>query len=159
MRSHRLLTALVLAGALAAPAAIAGPAAALADSCRVELHDIDAYNVAERDGQDELRFRVDGNLFPRFGDKYHAMRSGDDADPGDFGNPTTLLVVGQNVTFSLREVTPPAVGEGDSLGAATAWSSTCAALDEDEVDYDETTITGSEPTSYSYKVTLKLIGE
>ncbi|QYC45631.1 hypothetical protein Nocox_40440 [Nonomuraea coxensis DSM 45129] len=159
MRSHQLIAALALVGGMAAPVLVATGPALAAGSCRVDLYDIDAHNVAERDGQDELRFRVDGNLFPRFGDKYFPMRSGGDGDPADFGNPTTLLVGTENVSFNLREVTPPAVGEGDSLGSAIAHGSVCAGLDEDETEIETTIIEGDDPTEYSYTVRLKLTGQ
>ncbi|MED7929039.1 hypothetical protein SMD20_32655 [Nonomuraea sp. LP-02] len=158
MRSHKLIAALALAGGMAAPVLVATGPAHAAGSCSVTLYDIDAYNVAERDGQDELRFRVDGNMFPRFGDKYFAMRSGGDGDPADFGNPTTLLSSSGTVSFDLREVTPPAVGEGDSLGSAVAHGSRCAPLATDETYIETTFITGEDPTEYSYRVRLKLTG-
>ncbi|MCK2213848.1 hypothetical protein MF672_008600 [Actinomadura sp. ATCC 31491] len=159
MRSRPLIAALALAGGMIAPVlAVTGPAHA-AGSCRVDLYDIDANNVAERDGQDELRFKVDGNLFPKFGAKYFAMRSGGDGDPGDFGNPTTLLVGSTNVKFDLREVTPPIIGEGDSLGVAVAHASICAGLSSGDVDYDTTIIQGHDETDYTYTVKLKLTAQ
>ncbi|GAA3254304.1 hypothetical protein [Nonomuraea helvata] len=157
MRSHKLIAGLALATGLAAPAALAAsPAQAAPGSCRVDLHKIVANNVAERDGKDELRFKVDGNLFPKFGDKFHAMKSGDSADGADFGNPTTLVVLDSgNKSFNLREVTPPIVGDGDSLGSATAHESTCRGLSTGQHADDVTIISGSDETQYTYTVTLR----
>ncbi|TDD18875.1 hypothetical protein [Nonomuraea diastatica] len=157
MRSHKLIAALTLALGLAAPAAlVASPATALASSCRVELHDIDADNVVERDGRDELRFLVQGNLFPRNG--AHNMQSGDDANPSDFGDPTGAINNGQDVFFNLREVERPVLGRGDSLGSAIAEAATCAGLDVNETHIDTDIISGSNP-DYSYTVKLKLTGQ
>ncbi|MEV1167217.1 hypothetical protein [Nonomuraea sp. NPDC049784] len=158
MRSHKLIAGLALAAGLAAPAVLAvTPAHATAASCRVDLYKIVANNVAERDGKDELRFKVDGNLFPKFGDKYHVMKSGDTAYATAFGNPTTLLVVGSgNKLFGLREVTPPFVSDGDPLGSATAHESTCKGLSAGQHADDPTIITGTDETAYTYTVTLRL---
>ncbi|WP_433435648.1 hypothetical protein [Nonomuraea sp. CA-141351] len=157
MRSHKLIAGLALATGLAAPAVLAAtPAHATAASCRVDLFKIVANNVAEKDGQDELRFEVDGNLFPKFGDKYHAMKSGDTAYAAAFGNPTTLLVVGSgNESFDLREVTPPIVSDGDHLGWATAYQSTCEGLSAGQHADDTTIIQGTDETAYTYTVTLR----
>ncbi|MEW9549859.1 hypothetical protein [Nonomuraea sp. NPDC050783] len=159
MRSHKLVAALALAGGMVAPVLVATGPAHAAGSCRVDLYDIDANNVAERDGQDELRFKVDGNLFPKFGAKYFAMRSGDDGDPADFGNPTTLLVGTENVSFDLREVTPPIIGEGDSLGSAIAHGTTCAGLAVGATTTETTIVDGHDETDYTYTVRLKLTGQ
>ncbi len=159
MRSHKLMAALALAGGMIAPVLVATGPALAASSCRVDLSDIDANNVAESDGQDELRFRVDGNLFPRFGDKYVRMRSGDDSGPSDFGHPTTLLNGTEDVRFNLREVNPPVVGEGRGLGSAIAHGSTCAGLDVGETAFETTIIAAHDETDYSYTVRLKLTGQ
>ncbi|GAA2210496.1 hypothetical protein GCM10009850_059550 [Nonomuraea monospora] len=167
MHSHKLIAALALATGLAAPAAlVATPALAatsttlsstMASTCRVELYDIDNLDVDERDGKDELRFLVGGNLFPRPG--YFAMRNGDDGDPADFGNPSTAVSSTGSVSFNLREVTPPIVGSGDSLGSITvSGSSVCAPLTTGGVDYVQDVIDGTDETFYSYLVELKVTG-
>ncbi|TDE26913.1 hypothetical protein E1295_43575 [Nonomuraea mesophila] len=157
MRSHKLIAAFALALGMAAPAVlVASPATAMATSCFVELHDVDASNVAEQDGRDELRFLVQGNLFPNNG--AHNMRSGDDANPSDFGNPTGAINNGVNVAFNLREVTRPALGQGDSLGSAVAEASTCDGLTVGQTHIDTDIISGTDETAYSYTVKLKLTG-
>ncbi|TYB59222.1 hypothetical protein FXF51_35215 [Nonomuraea sp. PA05] len=160
MHSHKLIAALALAAGLAAPAVLAASpatATAMAANCRVELYDIDNLNVDERDGKDELRFLVGGNLFPNNG--YVNMRNGDDADPADFGNPSTVVGNSGSVSFSLREVTPPVVGSGDSLGSiSVSGSSVCAPLATNAVDYVEDFIDGTDETFYSYQVKLKVTG-
>ncbi|GAA4914890.1 hypothetical protein HD597_010683 [Nonomuraea thailandensis] len=157
MRTPRLITALALATGLAAAGALtAGPATAMAANCRVELYDIDNLNVAERDGKDELRFLVGGNLFPN---GYVNMRNGDDADPADFGNPSTVVSSAGSVSFNLREVTPPAIGSGDSLGSiSVSGSSVCAPLATNGVAYVEDIIDGTHETFYSYLVELRVTG-
>ncbi|MEV0379304.1 hypothetical protein [Nonomuraea sp. NPDC050643] len=160
MRSPKLIAALALAAGLIAPMAVAAlPAAAssMASFCQVELYDIDNLNVDERDGKDELRFLVGGNLFPNNG--YYNMRNGDDGDPADFGFPSTVVSDTGSVSFDLREVTPPAVGRGDSLGTATvSGSSVCAPLavgaSTTVVDY----VDGTDETFYSYRVELEVTG-
>ncbi|MGI5270469.1 hypothetical protein ACQEUU_15045 [Nonomuraea sp. CA-218870] len=158
MRSHQLIAGLALAvGLVVPPAVTAAPAAAMATSCRVELYDIDSLNAAERDGRDELRFLVGGNLFPRFNDDYFPMVTGGDGDPADFEFPTSIVTIG-SVGFDLREVTPPAAGTGDSLGVAIANGTTCFALARGEVAIEETFLDGTDETFYSYHVRLKLTG-
>ncbi|MEU7899982.1 hypothetical protein AB0B45_45010 [Nonomuraea sp. NPDC049152] len=157
MHSHKLIAALSLAVGLVAPVALAAsPAAAAAGSCRVELYDIDALNVGERDGHDELRFLVGGNLFPNNG--WFTMDTGDDGDPADFGHPSTVVTSNGTASFNLREVTPPWVNSGASLGSVIAHGSTCAPLAVGAVDYEEDFIDGTHGTFYSYKVKLKLTG-
>jgi hypothetical protein len=160
MHSHKLIAALALATGLAAPVALtASPAsAAMAGSCTVTLYDIDAFNVAERDGRDELRFEVGGNLFPRFSSNWFGMTAGSDGDPGEFENPSDLIVNNNDVTFDLREVTPPAVGRGDRLGVATAHDSVCDGLAVGATAIEEDIITGTDETAYSYSVRLLLTG-
>ncbi|MFC4118742.1 hypothetical protein [Nonomuraea zeae] len=159
MHSHKLIAALALVTGLAAPVAMtASPAAARAATCTVTLYDIDAFNVAERDGRDELRFEVGGNLFPRFNSNWFGMTAGSDGDPGQFENPSDLIVGNSNVTFDLREVTPPAVGRGDSLGRATAHGSVCAGLAVGATAIEEDIISGTDETAYSYSVRLLLTG-
>ncbi|MGW4407179.1 hypothetical protein ACWEJ6_24345 [Nonomuraea sp. NPDC004702] len=165
MHAHRLIATLALAAGVAAPTALtAGPATATATattaattaSCVITLYDIDANNVAERDGKDELRFKVDGNLFPRFSANYFSMKTGGDGDPADFEYPSTLLVGSEDVKFDLREVTPPIVGEGDSLGKATARGSVCAGLAVGADTTETTIVEGTDETDYTYTVRLKL---
>lgn len=159
MRSRKTIAALALAGGLAAPVVLAAsPAAAMAASCRVELYDIDAGSPAERDGQDELRFIVQGNLFPRFDDTHYPMRSGDDGDPADFENPTAIISSTENVAFNLREADGPIWGQGDGLGIVTAFGATCAGLDTDETEIVDETLEGFQPTEYDYRVRLKMTG-
>ncbi|SDL23503.1 hypothetical protein [Nonomuraea jiangxiensis] len=159
MHSRKPIAALALAAGLMAPAALATtPAHAMAASCRVTLYDIDAGNVAEGDGQDELRFLVQGNLFPRFNSTHYSMRSGDDGDPADFEYPTAIITTGQNVTFDLREADGPIWGQGTSLGTVTAFGSSCVPLDEDEDVIISDTLTGDEPTEFTYSVRLKMVG-
>jgi hypothetical protein len=159
MRSHKLIAALALAGGLVAPMALAAtPAAAMAHSCRVELEDIDAGNVADRDGRDELRFLVDGNLYPHDDASYYGMYSGGDGDPIDFELPTSIILSSQDVDFDLRETDGPAWGQGDSLGTVTALGSTCAALATGAITTVPETLTGIEQTAYSYVVVLEITG-
>ncbi|RJL32799.1 hypothetical protein [Bailinhaonella thermotolerans] len=162
MRSHKLITGLALAAGLTAPVALtAAPAGAqaLASMCRVELYDIDAFDIAERDGEDELRFSVGGNLFPRFNANFFDMRNGDDGDPADFENPATTVSSTGSAGFSLREVDPPIVGSGDDLGTVTASGPThCAPLAVGGVAYVEDYLEGAAPTWYSYRVKLKVTG-
>ncbi|HEX4813996.1 MAG TPA: hypothetical protein VFV66_14725 [Nonomuraea sp.] len=159
MRSRKVIAALALAGGLAAPVALAAsPAAAMAGSCRVELDDIDAGNVADRDGRDELRFLVDGNLFPRINATFYGMNAGDDGDPGDFENPTSIILNTQNVTFDLREADGPIWGQGDRLGTVTALGSTCAGLAAGATATITRTLTGTEQTAFSYVVSLEMTG-
>ncbi|GGT20398.1 hypothetical protein ACFFV7_14715 [Nonomuraea spiralis] len=157
MHAHRLITTFALAAGVVAPVALAaGPAAATTASCVVTLYDLDANNVAERDGKDELRFLVDGNLFPKFNANYFSMKTGGDGDPADFEFPSTLLVGSGDVKFDLREVTPPAVGQGDSLGKATAHGSVCAGLAVGADTTEMSLVQGHDETDYSYTVQLKL---
>ncbi|WP_127937204.1 hypothetical protein [Nonomuraea polychroma] len=160
MRSRKTMAALALAGGLVTPAVLAAsPAAAAADSCRVTLYDIDAGSVADRDGRDELRFRVEGNLFPRFDAKYHPMRAGGDGDPADFEHPVAIISRTEDVRFNLRETEGPAWGAGDSLGSVVARGSTCAGLDEGETEIVSETLEGRQPTKYEYVVRIKLTGQ
>jgi hypothetical protein len=130
----------------------------MADLCRVELHDIDAGSPAEGDGRDELRFLVDGNLFPRFDAKFFGMRAGDDGDPADFENPTAFITNTQNVTFDLREADGPIYGQGVSLGRVVALGATCDGLATGGTTIISETLTGDEPTDYQYVVRLRMTG-
>ncbi|MEU0484146.1 hypothetical protein ABZ260_33815 [Streptosporangium sp. NPDC006013] len=157
MHSRKVIAALALTGGLVAPMALAAtPAAAMAGSCRVELYDIDAGNVADRDGRDELRFLVDGNLFPRINANYFGMNAGDDGNPGDFEDPTSIILNTQDVDFDLREADGPIWGQGDRLGTVTAPGSTCAGLATGATRTITRTLTGTEQTAYSYVVSLKM---
>lgn len=157
MRSHKLIPALALAAGLIVPAALsASPAAAMTGSCRVELSDIDSLNVDERDGKDELRFMVGGNLFPN--NSYVNMRTGDDSGPTAFGGPSTVVNSTGTASFNLREVTPPAIGSGDSLGSIVAHGSVCAPLTVGQTAFEDDFIDGTDETFYSYHVSLKLTG-
>ncbi|MEU4834486.1 hypothetical protein [Streptosporangium sp. NPDC023615] len=157
MHSRKVIAALALAGGLVAPTALAAtPAAAMAGSCRVELHDIDAGNVADRDGRDELRFLVGGNLFPTLNANYFGMNAGDDGDPGHFEDPTSIIQRTEDVVFDLRETDGPAWGQGDRLGTVTATGSTCDGLAPGADTIVTRTLTGTEQTAYSYVVRLKM---
>ncbi|MEU8383428.1 hypothetical protein [Streptosporangium sp. NPDC048865] len=157
MHSRRTIAALALAGGLVAPAALAAtPAAAMAGSCRVELYDVDAGNVADRDGRDEIRFLVDGNLFPRINANYFGMNAGDDGDPGDFEDPTSIILSTEDVDFDLRETDGPVWGQGDLLGTVTAPGNTCAGLATGATTIIARTLTGTEQTAYSYVVRLEM---
>ncbi|MFG1685384.1 hypothetical protein ACGFNP_34845 [Nonomuraea sp. NPDC049269] len=160
LRSHKLLAALALTTVLSAPAVLAAvPAAnasATASSCRVEFYDLDAINVSESDGKDELRLKVDGYLWPA---GWVNMREGDDADPAHFSNVSTTVSGNTIKSFSLREVTPPAVGSGTSLGSISAYGGTCQTLDRGEVYLYEEDLTGTLETPYWYVMKLRMIGE
>ncbi|MGC5014352.1 hypothetical protein ACLQ2R_26610 [Streptosporangium sp. DT93] len=157
MHSRKVIAALALSAGLVAPVALAAtPAAAMAGSCSVTLYDIDAGNVADRDGRDELRFLVDGNLFPRLNANYYGMNSGGDGDPGDFENPSSIILSNQNVSFQLRETDGPAWGQGDLLGTVTAFGATCAGLAAGADTIVPGILTGTQQTSYSYEVRLKM---
>lgn len=128
MRSRKTIAALALAGGLAAPVVLAAsPAAAMAASCRVELYDIDAGSPAERDGQDELRFIVQGNLFPRFDDTHYPMRSGDDGDPADFENPTATPTARSPISTSGLGSSPHHGSSGCCLAPGLACSCSASA--------------------------------
>jgi hypothetical protein len=159
MQPRKVIAALALAGGMIAPVALAAsPAAAMAGSCRVELEDIDAGNTADRDGRDELRFLVDGNLFPRINANYYGMNAGDDGDPADFEYPTSIIPNTQNVTFDLRETDGPVWGQGDRLGTVTALGATCAGLATGATTTVTSTLTGTVQTAFSYVVSLEITG-
>lgn len=128
MRSHKLVLALALTAGLAVPAAVASPAGATAkaSTCRVELNFVDAHDTDENGG-DEIKVNLAGFMYPT-GNRYVAMSNGDRAYSGNFANPTTTIGTTGSALFSLREVTPPVVGQGKVLGSVTAWGFTCAAL-------------------------------
>ena len=159
MRSHKLVPALALAAALIAPAALAAApsasASARATSCRVEFYDLDANNVDESDGKDELRLLVDNYLYPN---GWVNMRAGDDADPSDFNNVSTTVGTTGLVSFSLREVAPPVVANGVGLGAVYAYGATCATLSYGQVYTVTERLTGTDETYYSYDIKLRMTG-
>jgi hypothetical protein len=128
MRSHKLVLALALTASLAVPAAVsaASPAdaTAKASTCRVELNFVDAHDTDENNG-DEIRINLAGYMYPN---QYVAMNNGDRAYSGNFANPTTTIGTTGSALFSLREVTPPVLGQGKVLGSVTAWGFTCATL-------------------------------
>lgn len=159
MRTAKLIPALALAAALTVPAASAAPAnaSAVSTSCRVEFYDLDAINVAESDGQDELRLRVDGYLYPT-GNDWVPMQAGDDADPDDFDDVGVTAGTTGIVSFSLREVTPPAAGSGTSLGYIYAYNSTCATLTRGETYTFVERITGTDETYYAYDIKVRMTG-
>jgi hypothetical protein len=130
MRSHKLVLALALTASLAVPVAVsaASPAGATtkASTCRVELNFVDAYDTDENNG-DEIKINLAGFMYPS-GNQYVAMNNGDRAYSGNFANPATTIGTTGSALFSLREVTPPAVGQGKVLGSVTAWGFTCATL-------------------------------
>ncbi|WP_169981884.1 hypothetical protein [Microbispora sp. H10836] len=161
MRIRTLVTGLGLAAGLVVPAGVSTPAHAVtaATACTVELNSIYAGNVDEKDGRDELRFRVDGNLFPRVNSKYSTMTAGDTDYGSDFEDPTTIVDPTHSASFNLREVTPPAAGSGTSLGSATADWSDCDTLDVGEwVDLPSQKISGTDETYYDYRVVLRVTG-
>jgi hypothetical protein len=130
MRSHKLVLALALTASLAVPAAVSAalPAGATtkASTCRVEVNFVDAYDTDENNG-DEIKINLAGFMYPS-GNQYVAMNNGDRAYSGNFANPTTTIGTTGSALFSLREVTPPAVGQGKVLGSVTAWGFTCSTL-------------------------------
>ncbi|MFB9884099.1 hypothetical protein ACFFMN_39840 [Planobispora siamensis] len=156
MRSHKLL-ALALTAGLAVPAAVsaASPAGAAtaAATCRVEVNYVDAYDTEENNG-DEIRINLAGYMYPG-GGSYVAMNNGDTAYSGNFGNPTTTIGVTASAKFSLREVTPPVIGQGDELGSVTAQGSTCATLSTGQIAYISKHIFGN---GYWYYMSLVMTG-
>jgi hypothetical protein len=157
MHSRKVIAALALAGGMVAPVALAAtPASAMAASCRVVLDHVEAGNTADRDGRDELRFLVDGNLFPRFNADHFDMNAGDEGDAGDFENPTSIISNTQNVDFELRETDGPVWGAGDLLGTVTGLGSMCAGLATGASRGISRTLTGTEQTAYSYVVEIRM---
>lgn len=124
MRSHKLLLALAMTAGLAAATASPAAATTMASTCRVEVNFVDAYDTEENSG-DEVRIRLAGYMYPS---NYVAMNNGNRAFSGNFANPTTTIGTTGSALFSLREVTPPVIGQGDELGSVTAQGSTCATL-------------------------------
>ncbi|MFI6393973.1 hypothetical protein [Nonomuraea sp. NPDC050540] len=153
MRSHQLLLAFALTAGLAVAAASPADATAAASTCRVELNFVDAYDVDENNG-DEIRINLAGYMYPS-GNRYVPMNNGDRAYSGNFANPSTTIGTTGSALFSLREVTPPAVGQGKQLGSVTAWGSTCATLSTGQVTYVPQHIFGSD---YWYYMSLVMTG-
>lgn len=159
MRSHKLIRALALTAGLAVPAAVsaASPAGATtaAATCRVELNYVDAYDTDENNG-DEIKINLAGYMYPS-GNQYVAMNNGDTAYSGNFANPATTIGTTGSALFSLREVTPPAVGQGKTLGSVTAWGSTCATLATGQIAYIPQHIFGGSD-DYWYYMSLVMTG-
>ncbi|GIH80068.1 hypothetical protein [Planobispora longispora] len=156
MRSDKLLTLALTAGlAVSATVSAASPAGArsAAATCRVEVNYVDAYDTEENNG-DEIRINLAGYMYPS-GNNYVAMNSGDTAYSGNFANPATTIGTTGSALFSLREVTPPAVGQGDELGSVTARGSTCATLATGQIAYVSKHIFG---TGYWYYMSLVMTG-
>ncbi|MEU4232838.1 hypothetical protein AB0F17_51835 [Nonomuraea sp. NPDC026600] len=158
MRSHKLIRALALTAGLAVSAALSAvsPAGATtaAATCRVELNYVDAYDTDENSG-DEIRINLAGYMYPS-GNRYVAMNNGDRAYSGNFApGPTTTIGTTGSALFSLREVTPPAVGQGKTLGSVTAWGSTCATLATGQITYIPQHIFGGD---YWYYMSLVMTG-
>lgn len=157
MRSHKLILARALTVGLAVSMAVSAvsPASATtaAGTCRVEVNYVDAYDVDENNG-DEIRVNLAGYMYPS-GNRYVAMNNGDRAYSGNFGNPATTIGTTGSALFSLREVTPPVVGQGKQLGSVTAWGSTCATLATGQVTYIPQHIFGS---GYWYYMSLVMTG-
>ncbi|WP_327090219.1 hypothetical protein OIE66_06245 [Nonomuraea sp. NBC_01738] len=126
MRSHTLVGALVLAASALVSTASPAGATTTAATCRVELNFVDAYDTDENNG-DEIKVNLAGFMYPS-GSRYVSMHNGDRAYSGNFANPVTTIGTTGSALFSLREVTPPVVGQGSVLGSVTAWGATCAQL-------------------------------
>lgn len=126
MRTHQLILTLALTAGLAVAAASPAAARSTATTCRVELNYLDAYDT-EESGGDEIKINLAGYMYPS-GNQYVAMNNGDTAYSGNFANPTTTIGTTGSALYSVREVAPPAVGQGDVLGSVTARGSTCATL-------------------------------
>ncbi|MGW0807687.1 hypothetical protein [Nonomuraea sp. NPDC002799] len=153
MRSHKLILALALTAGLAVSAAAPAGATSAATTCRVELGYLDAYDVEENNG-DEIRINLAGYMYPG-GNQYVAMNNGDTAYSGNFANPTTTIGTTGSALYSLREVTPPSVGQGDTLGSVTARGSTCATLSTGQTVNISKHIFG---TGYWYYLSLVMTG-
>ncbi|MGI5271608.1 hypothetical protein ACQEUU_20805 [Nonomuraea sp. CA-218870] len=161
MRSDKFTRALTLTASLASALAVSAvspavsPAAATstAGTCRVEVEYVDAYDVDENNG-DEIRINLAGFMYPG-GNRYVAMNNGDRAYSGNFANPVTTIGTTGSALFSLREVTPPAVGQGKELGSVTARGSTCAALATGQTTVIPQHIFGS---GYWYYMSLVMTG-
>ncbi|MBB5781239.1 hypothetical protein [Nonomuraea jabiensis] len=161
MRTHKLIPALALTAALAVPAALAvappAGAAARASTCRVELDYIDANNVDESDNVDEIRINLGGIMYPA-GNTWVNMWAGARAYTASFGSPSATISSAGSALFSVREVTPPLVGSGTSLGSITAQGSVCATLSPGQSVGLTKTITGTDDTYYSYYIRLVMTG-
>ncbi|WP_188195603.1 hypothetical protein [Nonomuraea sp. SYSU D8015] len=157
MRSHKLIRALALMAGLTVSAAVsaASPvgATSAATTCRVELDLVDAYDTEENNG-DEIKINLAGYMYPS-GNQYAAMNNGDRAYSGNFASPTTTIGTTGSALLSLREVTPPVVGQGKQLGSVTAWGSTCATLATGQITYIPQHIFGGD---YWYYMSLVMTG-
>lgn len=154
--SYKLAAALALTAAVAVPAAPAAQAATATSSCRVEFYDLDAIEVAESDGKDEIRVRLLPYLYPA---GWVNMRAGDDADPADFNIPDITISGNTIKSYSLREVTPPLVGAGVELGAIEVYGGTCGTLDPGEVYTYTKNIVGTYEESFWYVMKVRMIGQ
>ncbi|MFC7102838.1 hypothetical protein ACFQQB_21750 [Nonomuraea rubra] len=124
MRIPQLIAALALAAGAVAPAVAAAPAYAMASSCVVTLYDIELSNPREKDGTDELRFKVDGNWYPHNG---HVTMSGTnwDRNPEHFDDPSMIIRNTENKSFELREMDPP-IETGGRASGTRGRTATCA---------------------------------
>ncbi|MFI6735196.1 hypothetical protein ACIBI9_19900 [Nonomuraea sp. NPDC050451] len=161
MRTQKLIPALALATVLAVPAALAAaPAAgatARAATCRVELDYLDSNYVDESDGVDEIRINLGGIMYPA-GNTWVSMWAGARAYTASFGSPSATISSAGSALFSVREVTPPWVSSGTSLGSIRAEGSVCATLSTGQTVGLTKTITGTNDTFYSYYIRLVMTG-
>ncbi|MEV1000180.1 hypothetical protein [Nonomuraea sp. NPDC050202] len=155
MRTPQLIAALALAAGAVVPVVAAAPAHAMAGSCVVTLYDIELSNPRENDGRDELRFKVDGNWYPNNG---HVEMSSTtwDRNPEHFGHPSMIILRTENKSFDLREVDPPIITGGDSLGEAWAHGYVCDDLSVGETTEEMSVLSSSK---HDYTVWLRLTGQ
>ncbi|MGW3349875.1 hypothetical protein ACWDA3_41815 [Nonomuraea rubra] len=155
MRTPQLIAAIALAAGAVAPAVAAAPAYAMASSCVVTLYDIELSNPREKDGTDELRFKVDGNWYPNNG---HVTMSGTnwDRNPEHFDDPSMIIRNTENKSFELREMDPPIETGGQSLGNAWAHGHVCDDLSAGETIEERSTLSSDK---HDYTVWLRLTGQ
>lgn len=164
MRFHRLLTAAAVAAGLIGPMLATGTAWAVvpATGCKITLSELEAFNVDDPDGKDELRIEVDGNLFPRQNKKYVVMTGGDKHGATIFENPTSSLPLDASDetkrSFSLREVKPPIVGVGVELGVFDVTPDMCAGLTIRQTRIVSKFIESNVETPAQYRMKLQLTG-
>ncbi|MFG6191724.1 hypothetical protein [Nonomuraea sp. JJY05] len=161
MRTQKLIPGLALAAVLAVPVALAAAppagATARAATCRVELDYIDSNNVDESDGVDEIRVNLGGIMYPA-GNNWVNMWGGARAYTASFGSPSATISSSGSALYSVREVTPPWVAGGTTLGTITAQGSLCATLSTGQTVGLTKTITGTDDTFYSYFIRLVMTG-
>ncbi|MET9251435.1 hypothetical protein [Nonomuraea sp. NPDC003709] len=161
MRTQKLIPALALTATLAVPTALAvappAGATARAATCRVELDYIDSNNVDESDNVDEIRINLGGIMYPA-GNNWVNMWAGSRAYTASFGSPSATISSSGSALYSLREVTPPWVSGGTTLGTITAQGSVCATLSTGQSVGLVKTITGTDDTYYSYYIRLVMTG-